>query len=166
MFWRQLDTIELEVCFSYCLQMYICLEPFKLTYLRDLAGSASSGTCQVTRGSLCSTLRSVETPKGPAMASEVCEGRGYSWDVTSSSFGATDVVVVGHDGLSLGPAPKERGPLAHHTRGRSPGGRRSQLASFVDPGRYEVNKLACRGTHHGQLQLLESLALQAGCISF
>ena len=75
--------------------MYILLEPFKLTCLKDLAGRVSWGTWHGTRGPLCSAIGSIQIPQGPAMASEGPEGRGASCDVASSSFGVTNKVMVG-----------------------------------------------------------------------
>ena len=68
---------------------------------------------------------------------------------------------------SLWGLPWRRGSLsALHMRGRSPWWRRRWLTSFVDPSIHKVHLLACRGTHHSQLWLLESLSLQEGCIVF
>ena len=53
------------------------------------------------------------------MASEGPAGRHISCDITSS-FGTTDIVVVGHDGLSLGPALKEREPFSTSDQGKGP----------------------------------------------
>ena len=71
------------------------------------------------------TIRSVEVPEGPAMASEGSEGRGASSNVTSSSFGASDIVVVGAQQAHIRACPEGEGahqPL--HTRRRSPRGMR------------------------------------------
>ena len=62
--------------------------------------------------SLSSTIGSVELPEGPAMVSEGPEGRGTSWDVTSSSFGATDIVALGAQQILFGACSKGIG--AHH----------------------------------------------------
>ena len=47
------------------------------------------------QGSPLQCCLSVELPEGPAMASGVPEGRGATCNVGSSSFGVTDIVVMG-----------------------------------------------------------------------
>ena len=83
---------------------------FKLTCLKDPTGSASWVMWQGTRGPLCIAVRSVEIPKRPVVASEGSEGRGTSHVVSSSSsFEATDVVLLGCNGLSFWARPEGEG---------------------------------------------------------
>ena len=118
--------------------------------LRDTAGE---------RRSPCSAVGSMEVPKEPAMASEGSEGRGTSCDVATSSFGATDIVVGAcppGEGACW-PSTLEKGALEE-------GG--ADLPDFRTWAVMRSTNQLTKGTCHGQLQLLSSLLLQAGCISF
>ena len=139
------------------------IEALQLTWLKALAGTASSETWQGIRGPFWSPIRSVDLPKGLAMAL----GAWGKWHHLQCWL----IFLWGHwccgGGRVMGSLQGllwMGGSLSSlHTREKGPRERRSWLIGSVDSLRHEVHKLAHRSAHQDHLQLLESLSLQACC---